>query len=282
MEYIKRVELSVADLVPFGQKGLREFYALSLKRPIKQGSSDQFVWGDNWKAGQFVMIKPMDFGSEMTWARPFSICRITSQNLVLFFQVVGRGTRKLAKLKIDDKVLVWGPLGTSFAKENCPTLLLAGGIGIAPFAGYLEQHQKPNNLSMIFSHRLPIQYYPTENFSQQINFESFHEQSHNDLLFTIEKIKKAMLEIKNQNGLVLTCGPMPFLKFVWQFALEHDIRTQLSLEQKMACGVGACLGCVATTSANYPNAEKAGLPVQTCTRGPVFWANELDLNAGGM
>ena len=76
-----------------------------------------------------------------------------------------------------------------------------------------------------------------------------------------------------RNGLVLACGPAPFLKAVQGFALAAKARCQLSLESRMACGVGACLGCVTKTTEKWPVEEKAGTPVQTCTHGPVFWAD---------
>ncbi len=272
MNQNRRAELTVLDVVPFGQKGDREFYAITLEKT-------QWL---SWKAGQFVMLRPNSWNNEMLWARPFSICRVTSNKLVLFFQVTGRGTEKMAELKTGDKVTVWGPLGTHFASELRPTLLLAGGIGIAPFTGYVEQHPKPSLLTMLFSHRLPLSYYPADNFTQQIHFDNVYEQSPADLAHTIEQIKKSMLAMKEKNGLVLACGPMPFLKTIWRFSNEFKIDTQLSLEQKMACGVGACLGCVATTSAEYSDQSKAGLPVQTCTKGPVFWAHDLNLDAKGM
>jgi len=272
MEFNKRVELTVTDLVPFGQKTEREFYALTLKCP---------EW-TNWKAGQFVMLRPTSWGSDMTWARPFSICRLTSQSLVLFFQAIGRGTKRMADLKTGDKVIAWGPLGTYFESNLRPTLLLAGGIGIAPFTGYVEQHKKPSKLSMLFAHRLPAQCYPLENFTQQIEVESIHEHSDADLPATLKKIKESMADIKQQNGLVLACGPMPFLKAVWGYAKELKVDTQLSLEQRMACGIGACLGCVVNTSESFADKKKEGLPVQTCTKGPVFWAHDLNLETEGM
>lgn len=272
MEFNKRAELTVTDIVPFGQQIDRRFYALTLKRP---------EWA-NWKAGQFVMLRPTSWGSEITWARPFSICHVTSQSLVLFFQVVGKGTELIAKLKAGDKAIVWGPLGTHFESDLRPTLLLAGGIGIAPFVGYVAQHQKPNNLSMLFAHRVPAQCYPIDSFTQQIEVETVREHSNADLPATLRKIKESMAQMKQQNGLVLACGPMPFVKTVWRYAKELKVDTQISLEQRMACGIGACLGCVATTSEDFADKKKAGLPVQTCTKGPVFWAHELNLDAEGM
>lgn len=272
MEFNKRVELTVTDLVPFGQKTERECYALTLKKP---------AW-ENWKAGQFVMLRPSSWRSDLTWARPFSICRVTPQSIVLFFQVMGKGTKLMAELKSGDKVVIWGPLGTHFESNLRPTLLVAGGIGIAPFAGYLDQHQKPSNLSMIFAHRLPSQCYPLDNFTQHIEVETIHEQSNADIPKTLERIKEHMAQIKERNGMVIACGPMPLLKVIWRYAKELQVDTQLSLEQRMACGVGACLGCVATTSENYADKSKAGLPVQTCTKGPIFWAHDLNLDAEGM
>ena len=79
---------------------------------------------------------------------------------------------------------------------------------------------------------------------------------------------------------LFACGPTPMLRAVAAEAQRRGIPCQLSLEQRMACGVGACLGCVTRTSMHWADAEKAGLPVQTCTSGPVFWAEDIDLKAG--
>ena len=118
-------ELTVLDLVPFGQhEGNRRFFALRLSRPD---------WTE-WKPGQFIMVRPESFGLEYPWGRPLGICLIRPQHLICFFQVVGRGTEQMSHLRTDDKVRVWGPLGNGFAMEpDTPTLLLAGGMGIAPF-----------------------------------------------------------------------------------------------------------------------------------------------------
>ena len=137
--------LTVLDLVPFGQTGQdSRFFALRLTRPD---------W-DGWRPGQFVMVRPTSFGLEIPWARPFGICHMTTRHLICFFQVQGRGTQRMAALREGDTVRVWGPLGNGFAVEpETPTLLLAGGMGIAPFVGYVNQHPKPWNVTMLFGHR---------------------------------------------------------------------------------------------------------------------------------
>ena len=226
-------DLAVIDNVPFGLTGSQgRFFALRLERPD---------W-KSWAPGQFVMLRPQGWALDMPWARPFSICRVSTNELVIFFQVAGRGTEKMAKLRRGDKVHLWGPLGNRFAVEGgTPTLLLAGGIGIAPFVGYAERHPTPGVLSMVFGHRLPEDCYPVESLGERIDVESFHENTGEDL--------------------------------------EAKARCQLSLESRMACGVGACLGCVTKTTEKWPVEEKAGTPVQTCTHGPVFWADQITLEA---
>ena len=89
--------------------------------------------------------------------------------------------------------------------------------------------------------------------------------------------EERMREYAEQKGLILACGPLPFLKTVHGFARELNARVQLSLENRMACGVGACLGCVTRTTEEWPVADKRNGLVQTCNHGPVFWANQIEL-----
>jgi len=261
-------EVEVVDNVPFGRTpGL--FFALRLQKPEK--------WGD-WSPGQFVMLRPCDWELDMTWGRPFSITRVSSREVVLFIQAVGRGTERIARLKRGDRVRMWGPLGNSFAVEaKCPTLLLAGGMGIVPFVGYAEKHPRPAELTMLFGHRMPEDCYPVETLSDRIELEAYLESSPDDLEWFLKHVKSRIAAYAARDGLVLACGPQPFLKKVQTYSLECGARTQLSLETRMACGVGACLGCVCTTTDKWPVASKAGQPVQTCLQGPVFWADQIVL-----
>ena len=270
-----RMELTVTDNVPFGQPvagptGLRSCFALTLERP---------AW-KSWQPGQFIMLRPLQ-DSEHTWARPLAICRVTSRSLVLFFQVIGSGTDRISRLKSGDKVVVWGPLGTSFEmKPGTPTLLLARGVGIAPFAGYADMHPDPSSLSMLFGHTLPSNCYPTDAMASRLEMERVRDRTPEELDHFHDLMRRKMEEYKERGGICLACGPMPFLRRVWKHAMELDLPTQLSLEERMACGTGACLGCTTITSQHWPDPIRAGLPVQTCTSGPIFWASDIDLDAG--
>lgn len=262
-------DLTVLDLVPYGQTAPdRYFYALRLARP---------TW-NNWSPGQFVMVRPASFGLEIPWGRPLGICHLNERHLILFFQVLGRGTRKLAEVKLGEKIKVWGPLGHGFAQEvDKPTLLLAGGMGLVPFVGYVYRHPKPWNVSMLFGHRQPLNCYPVDSVNERITVDTLRESASGDLDNLIFSIQERMHDCAEQQGLVLACGPMPFLRTVYRFAKETGVRCQLSLENRMACGVGACLGCVTKTSAAWPTEEYRSNYVQVCTKGPVFWAHELSL-----
>jgi len=163
-------------------------------------------------------------------------------------------------------------------EADSPTLLLAGGVGIAPFIGYAQKHPKPWNLSMLFGHRAPLGCYPADDMNGQIALESMQEHMPADLDRFIAAMRARMEAHAANNGLALACGPLPFLRTVQHLAAQTGLRTQLSLESRMACGIGACLGCVVTTTDAWPVPGKKNWPVQSCTHGPVFWANHVVLD----
>jgi len=274
-------QLTVMDLVPFGNAGIETgFYALRLTPP---------EW-ERWAPGQFVMLRPSQASPEYMWGRPFSICRVTPRDMVIFFQIRGRATTAMSKLVSGDVLDVWGPLGNSFAMEaKTPTLLLAGGIGIAPFVGYVQNHPTPWDLSMEFGHRMPIECYPIDSITEYTMAEAHLEKDATDRQPFIDRMDQRIAQYA-ENGLVLACGPTPFLQTVQLLSQRHKARTQLSLETRMACGVGACLGCVVKT--HLPPDDGApivvhgesdfalrsrGHNVQTCTCGPIFWADSVTL-----
>lgn len=263
-------KLSVLDLVPFGlPEPEHRFFALRLERP---------AW-KKWEPGQFVMVRPEFFGLELPLARPLSICHVTDRHIVLFFKKIGKGTSRLAQLKPEDKVHLWGPLGNYFAVEkDRPTLLLAGGMGIAPFVGYVYRHPHPWNVSMLFGHKDPLSCYPVDSINERITVDCLREDDKKDLDNFIFTMQEKLRDCADQKGLALACGPAPFLRTAMRLASKTGARLQVSLEGKMACGVGACLGCVTRASANFPVPALRKRPVQVCTMGPVFWAEQLDWN----
>jgi len=226
-------------------------------------------WG-RWRPGQFVMLRPAAWGLDPLWARPFSICMAEAGVLRVFFQDVGRGTAALTRIRPGERVVVWGPLGTSFAvRPQTPILLLAGGMGLAPFIGYARAHPDLTDLHLILGHRQDQACYPLNLLPEGLSKEIMRQQSEEELQAFVEHLERKVLDYAVRDGLVLACGPHPFLRAVHGLALRHGVKTQLSLENRMACGVGACLGCV-TEAAHGP-------PVRVCNQGPVFWATDIKL-----
>ncbi len=268
-EYItpKRSILRVTGVRRTSPAEERGLHVLDLTRPD---------W-EKWRGGQFFMLRPLKWGGELLWARPFSIYLTGEDRLSVFFQASGRGTESMAGLLPGDEVMIWGPLGNGFAVEpERRTFLLAGGIGIAPFAEYVRLHPSPDSISMLFCHRPPLSCYPAADLlRERISFASIREMSGSDLERSLSLTSQALASARACGGLALACGPMPYLRYVWREALAMGVRAQLSLENRMACGVGACLGCVAKTTTHW---SKTGLPAQVCTKGPVFWAEDLDMN----
>lgn len=253
-------EMKVGELAPLGQwERPGEFFRLRLE-------GDGFA---QWAPGQFVMLRPLSWGPEILWGRPFSIAGADAGGVSVFFQVVGRGTSRLAQLSSGEGVTVWGPLGNGFALEpGTPTLMLAGGVGIAPFQGYAAAHPKPADLELFFAHRLPLACYPYAELAARTRAEEMCEEKPGDLERIIARLRERIAAMAGK-GLVLACGPTPFLRTVREAALESGTRAQVSLENRMACGVGACLGCVSK--------DGQGHHVQVCTRGPVFWAGDVQI-----
>ncbi len=254
------------------QTPCRDLEVLSCRPGSDPTLVDLVLSAPGWacKPGQFVMLRPASWGSELVWPRPFSVCDVSDAGLRIVFQTVGRGTRKLAELKPGEKVTVWGPLGRWFRiDETRPNLILAGGVGIAPFV-MLARRERTDNLSMLFGHRLDLEHYPYAEIAARIRSEAMQQKTLADIA-AFETVLSDRIKALAGIGQVLACGPEPMLKVVRKYCLLHGTDGQISLENRMACGVGACLGCVGkTVEGDY---------VQSCVHGPVFDVREIDLGA---
>lgn len=224
----------------------------------------------HWSAGQFIML---DFGSShlCSFARPFSIASIGSSTVTLYIHIRGKETKHLRTLSRGDVLHMWGPLGNSFSPPTKETLLIAGGIGIAPFVTYTNQYRTP--LTFLFGHRIDEENYPLNECSTMTTCRTFHDNNSSSLQVFLDEIRATMLQYKQ--GQVLACGPLPLLRYIRNLAIELDIYAELSLEETMFCGVGACLGCVCKTTDSYPDSRYSDSYVQSCTAGPIFVAHNI-------
>ena len=222
---------------------------------------------ENAKAGQFVSLYSRD-GSRLL-PRPISICEIHKEEgtLRLVFRVVGAGTEEFSKLNIGDAIEVMGPLGNGFTLEGKKAILIGGGIGIPPMLQLAKSLDVEK--SVVLGYRND-DLFLKEEFEPYANvFVSTEDGS----VGTKENVLDAIKE-KNMNAdIIFACGPTPMLRGIKKYAEEHGIKAQLSLEEKMACGIGACLACVCKSKEKDAHSNVNNKRI--CKDGPVFYATEL-------
>lgn len=227
------------------------------------------------QAGQFVNLQ-ITKQIQPLLRRPISIHDVDKEKgiLLLYYHVVGTGTELLSQYQVGAEISLLGPLGHGFdlAVENSKVCVVGGGIGQAPLRMLArELKAKHNDVVVIMGARNEeglrgLDYYRDNGFELRIVTEDGslgRKGVVTDLMADLaqESIKR-----------IYACGPKPMLRAVKALAIETGIPCQVSLEEKMACGIGVCLGCTcksADPEAPYP---------KVCTHGPVFWAQEVDLD----
>jgi len=229
------------------------------------------------RPGQFVMVRPPKF-SEPLLPRPFSIHRVQGDQVELLFKVVGQGTRQLADLKKGDLLEVRGPLGQGFNFNiNQTPILVAGGIGVAPLLFLAETWRHSQKKNPKWSFKLFI---GARNKAELLYLKEFEQAGAEVFAATedgsygrkglVTQLLTKTIKRPSPNPTLFVCGPNPMLKTVRNWAVQKGIPCQLSLETHMACGLGACLGCVVARK------EGSGFSyVKVCQEGPVFEAREV-------
>ena len=201
----------------------------------------------NAKPGQFVSLYCKE-GSQLL-PRPISICEIDRENetLRLVYRVVGKGTKEFSKMNAGDTIRVMGPLGNGFTLEGKKAILIGGGIGIPPM--FLKDEFTSYGKVIV----------STEDGS----------------VGTKGNVIDAIREKDVQGDIIFACGPTPMLRGVKAYAQEKGLKAQLSLEEKMACGIGACLACVCQSKEVDSHTHVKNKRI--CKDGPVFYAEEVEL-----
>ena len=223
----------------------------------------------NAKPGQFVSLYCKE-GSQLL-PRPISICEIDRENetLRLVYRVVGKGTKEFSKMNAGDTIRVMGPLGNGFTLEGKKAILIGGGIGIPPM---LELAKSLNcEVQVVLGYRNNDLFLKDEFTSYGKVIVSTEDGS----VGTKGNVIDAIRENDVQGDIIFACGPTPMLRGVKAYAQEKGLKAQLSLEEKMACGIGACLACVCQSK--EVDSHTHVLNKRLCKDGPVFYAEEVEL-----
>lgn len=234
------------------------------------------------KPGQFIMIQ-IGSGKEHVLRRPLSIAAVTEHSLTVVFRVVGEGTRWLSERKAGDQIEVLGPLGQGFPlpSADAKVLIVGGGIGIPPLYLLASRAKSlTSKLDIVLGYRTQSESFWLDEFTQlgfvKVTTDDGSLGVAGNVLTAIDQLRD-----KRQGwDLMYACGPSPMLRALKQSL--HGVVEQgfVSLEERMACGIGACYGCVcraADMAEVSKKTQKAALAKRVCVDGPVFAWDEVVL-----
>lgn len=221
------------------------------------------------RPGQFLSLYSKD--ESRLLPRPISICEIDRENgmLRLVYRIAGAGTREFSRMRKGETILVAGPFGNGFTLTGSHILLIGGGIGIPPLLELAKQSKAIQKQAILG--------YQSERFLQK-EFSSYTEIqiTTEDGSFGIKgNVMDALQKTSQKADMIFACGPMPMLRAIKEYAIENQIPAQVSLEERMGCGIGACLACVCKT--NQGEGKHTGSHRRVCKDGPVFDVREVTL-----
>ena len=244
-------------------------------------------------AGQFYMLRAMKTG--ILLGRPISIFHAekTPHGVELQFLILvkGKGTQELCALEADDKIQLLGPLGNTFAKPEATdkVCIVGGGIGVAPVAGFSE-NLNPNTYDFYAcfkSGSYGLENVKAKNLIITTDDGSVGTKGMVSAVLTAQKLKDEGYSV------VYACGPTPMLAYIKSICQEANVKCWISMEARMACGMGVCLGCTIPTTEGYKRCCKDGpifdgtileflKPVATVKRPPLTEEPDLSVEIAGV
>lgn len=226
------------------------------------------------KPGQFISMYTND-GTKLL-PRPISICEIDQEQeqLRVVYRVTGAntGTEQFSKLKAGDTLPVVGPLGNGFPLERAAgkkAFLMGGGIGVPPILELAKQ--------LDCEKQIIVGYRDAHTFLRE-QFEengSLYISTEDGSVGTKGNVMHAIAENGLTADIIYACGPTPMLRAIKSYAEENHIECYLSLEERMACGIGACLACTCKSKEkdHHTNVHNKRI----CKDGPVFLSTEVEI-----
>ena len=226
------------------------------------------------KPGQFISMYTND-GTKLL-PRPISICEINKEasQLRVVYRVTGEntGTKQFSQMKAGDVVPVVGPLGNGFPLEKAEgkkAFLMGGGIGVPPILELAKQ--------LNCEKQIVVGYRDAETFLRE-QFEengTVYISTEDGSVGTKGNVMNAIAENNLSADIIYACGPTPMLRAIKNYAEANGIECYISLEERMACGIGACLACVCKSKEkdHHTNVHNK----RVCKEGPVFLSTEVEI-----
>ena len=220
------------------------------------------------RCGQFGNIS---VGGTHLLRRPIAICKTEGNTVTFCYQIKGEGTQRLKTLCAGEKLNVLMPLGNGFYVEETEkkVALVGGGVGVFPLISVLRQYGAEKEISAYIGYRNKGAVCGVEEFEKADTFVGVTDDgSYGEKMNAVQAFQ-ADLAKGNRPDVVLSCGPTPMLRALIKVAEEENLPCYVSLEERMGCGIGACLVCVC----DMTNGKKA----RVCKDGPVFNAKDVQL-----
>lgn len=227
------------------------------------------------KAGQFVSVYSNDASKLLP--RPISLCGIDREKgtLRLVYRVTGEGTgtEEFSRLKAGDTVKILGPLGNGFTVvPGKKAFLIGGGIGVPPMLQLAkEMKASGEDIQVVMGYRNSDTFLLEEFEEVAETFVATEDGSLGTKGNVIDAIKNEKLNA----DIIYTCGPTPMLCALKAYAEENNMECYISMEERMACGIGACLACVCKSREKDAHTNVNNKRI--CKEGPVFNAKEVEL-----
>ena len=216
--------------------------------------------------GQFLNIQ-INASLDPFLRRPFSYYRIERDRIEILYEILGRGTAILAEKKKGHALRVLGPLGSPFQGrlKKKKRVLVGGGVGVPPLIFLAERY--PSDYFLIGT-RSKDEVLPKKEFSRvkgQVRYAT-NDGSYGAKGYVTVLLEELLRKESPKDLFIQTCGPNAMMEAVMAIARREGIAGEASCDQTMACGVGACLGCMVKTHEGW---------VPSCTEGPVFAFDRL-------
>ena len=220
------------------------------------------------KPGQFISVYSNDDSKLLP--RPISICEIDKENgrLRIVYRVVGYGTKEFSGCRVGDTLEIMGPLGNGYTLKKNKAILVAGGIGVPPMLELAKELDCEKTIVLGYRDELFL----------NKEFEAYGDvyvATEDGSAGTKGNVMDAIRENDLEADAIFACGPAPMLRAIKAYALEKGIPCWISMEERMACGVGACLACVCKSKDVDPHSHVHNKRV--CKDGPVFLSTEVEL-----
>lgn len=224
--------------------------------------------------GQFAHIKCGD-GKDIILRRPLSFYKIEGTILSFLYKVIGKGTGVLKMRSPGEEISLLGPLGRGFwfRKDNKKKIIIAGGVGIAPFPHLIKEmiHKakiNPEDIVLIYGAKKKEFLVGLDEFRKTgISLSLATDDGSDGFKGTTAELLLKLYKENNLKGSdFFACGPEIMMKGLVEVIKKQGDRIQVSLEERMGCGIGACLSCVKKVNGKY---------MRICRDGPIFWGDEV-------